>query len=433
MATRKIVTQSITEAFAGGGTPVVDREKSIVRGMKIASWKSKNGRDYTAALKGRASIYENAPVSLNHPKDGEIPSAESRIGKYINATERADGIYADLQYNPKHTHAEQILWAIEHQPDTLANSHRVEAKGRKTNGELKVEQITRVRGVEIVTEGGMNETLFEAEDAVASVEDAPASSEPTQDSPEMSACIVRVTGTGKSEAEARTICGASIEGEDKPEPAAPAAKAEESAGVKATLSEAEIGDKVTCRDYGDRMIVGEVMAKKMALLVRVGDSLKTVFEDEAGLVVQQSAAAATAASESIMGKTLAELTPSEILAARPDLKPVVLKEHADASTTQAEAAETKAKLERLAVLEAKEARAAKLESRKTLCAGLPAGAATDTFIESLVDVTDEVAAKLVEERKAFATELPAKPRTKAPAANGAGELNEATFIESIKS
>lgn len=432
MATRKIVTQSITEAFAGGGTPVVDREKSIVRGMKIASWKSKNGRDYTAALKGRASIYENAPVSLNHPKDGEIPSAESRIGKYINAIEKADGIYADLQYNPKHTHAEQILWAIEHQPDTLANSHRVEAKGRKTNGELKVEQITRVRGVEIVTEGGMNETLFEAEDAVASVEDAPAASEPTQDSPEMSACIVRVTGTGKSEAEARTICGASIDSEDAPEPAAPA-KAEESAGVKATLSEAEIGDKVTCRDYGDRLIVGEVMAKKMALLVRVGDSLKTVFEDEAGLVVQQSAPAATAASESIMaGKTLAELTPSEILAARPDLKPIVLKEHADASTTQAEAAATKAQLERLAVLEAKEARATKLDARKTLCAGLPAGAATDTFIESLVDVSDEIAAKLVEERKAFATELPAKPRTKAPAATGAGELTEATFIESIK-
>jgi plasmid stability protein len=381
MATRKIVTQSITEAFAGGGTPVVDREKSIVRGMKIASWKSKNGRDYTAALKGRASIYENAPVSLNHPKDGEIPSAESRIGKYINATEKADGIYADLQYNPKHTHAEQILWAIEHQPDTLANSHRVEAKGRKTNGELKVEQITRVRGVEIVTEGGMNETLFEAEDAVASVEDAPASSEPTQDSPEMSACIVRVTGTGKSEAEARTICGASIEGEDKPEPAAPAA------------TESQDGEDL----------------------------------------VKKTTPAADAAMESIMGKTLAELTPSEILAARPDLKPVVLKEHADASTTQAEAAATKAKLERLAVLEAKEARAAKLESRKTLCAGLPAGAATDTFIESLVDVTDEVAAKLVEERKAFATELPAKPRTKAPVANGAGELNEATFIESIKS
>jgi len=379
MGTRKIVTQSITEAFAGGGTPVVDREKSIVRGMKIASWKSKNGRDYTAALKGRASIYENAPVSLNHPKDGEIPSAESRIGKYINATEKADGIYADLQYNPKHTHAEQILWAIEHQPDTLANSHRVEAKGRKTNGELKVEQITRVRGVEIVTEGGMNETLFEAEDAVASVADAPAPAEATADSPEMSACIVRVTGTGKSEAEARTICGASIDGEDSPAPAA----------------ETESED-------------GEDPAKKIT-------------------------PAATAAMESIMGKTLAELTPSEILAARPDLKPVVLKEHADASTTQAEAAETKAKLERLAVLEAKEARAAKLESRKTLCAGLPAGTATETFIESLVDVTDEVAAKLVEERKAFATELPTKPRTKAPAANGAGELNEATFIESIKS
>ncbi len=419
----------VTEKFESGGKPTVDRENSIIRGAKIASWMSENGRDYGKALKGHAKLYEGAPVSLNHPQPGAVPTVESRFGIYRNVSEAADGIYGDLHYNPKHPNAEQIIWAVENQPSTIANSHRVDASTRKrSDGMLEVLEILKVRGVELVTEGGMNRTLFEATvdadsadpenkkqvDAATGVPAEPDPAEPKveADTPMMTACIARVMATGKDQEASRAICSAAIatdepkaesedeepEGEKPPEEAPAEDEAEDEAEgdkkskpVAESLAEANVGDQVIIDDCGTK-IVGEVLKKAPALLVRVGNYLRTVWDDGA-IVAAASVAATPPQTESrIMGnKTLAELSESDLRAARPDVF----------AKRDAEAKELKEFRDAKAKADAEAAGKAKLDARRKLCedAKLPKAAITDAFVESLVAVSDDTAKALIEERR----------------------------------
>lgn len=237
MAGRKHSGGTLIETFAGVGSPKIDRSANVIREMKIASWVSKNGRDYTKALKGNAGLYEGAFVSLNHPAGNNVPSVESRFGQYKNVTEKADGIYGDLHFNPKHSSAESILWFAENMPGAIANSHRVEAKAQKNkSGVLDVQQITKVRGVEIVTEGGMNDTLFE--DYTPSADGAADPAAPTD--PAMTACIARVMSTGKNRSEAEAICSATPDEAPVSPDTAMATESQETEMNLASMSLAEI-------------------------------------------------------------------------------------------------------------------------------------------------------------------------------------------------
>ena len=47
----------------------VDRERGIIRGVKILGTRSQNGRTYLAEAIGQAvPLYEGAKVNVNHPK-----------------------------------------------------------------------------------------------------------------------------------------------------------------------------------------------------------------------------------------------------------------------------------------------------------------------------------------------------------------------------
>lgn len=376
---------TLTEKFEGGGKPTIDRTANVVRGMKIAAWKSVNGRDYTEALKGNAKLYEGAPVSLNHPPQGGVPTVESRFGVYRNISEQADGIYGDLHYNPKHTAAEQVLWAVEHQPETMANSHRVEAATRKgKSGLLEVQKILKVRGVEIVSEGGMNRTLFEAmspptpEQATGGApasddetgtpsEDPAAKPKDDADSPAMTACIARVMAVGKDADAARAICSAAMASEKKP-------------------------------DDGEKP-EGEANT----------DEPKT---------------------EALMGnKTLAELSESDLRAARPDVF----------AKADADAAELKMLREAKQKADADAARAAVLAGRRKLCedAKLPKTAITDVFVEALAAVSDDAAKKLIEERRAAIPGPGASSASRAtvagaPKSEGGEKLTGKMLVEALR-
>lgn len=438
----------VTEKFEGGGTPTVDREKAIIKGAKIASWISENGRDYAKALKGNAKLYEGAPVSLNHPQPGSVPTVESRFGVYRNVSESADGIYGDLHYNPKHPHAEQILWAVENQPSTIANSHRVDASTRKrADGMLEVLEVLKVRGVELVSEGGMNRTLFEATvdadpadpekkkqvdaDTGVPAEPDPAEPKAEADTPMMTACIARVMATGKDQDAARAICAAAIatdepkaeaddeEPETAPAPSDDATEPEPDDDDKAkpvaeSLAEANVGDQVIIDDCGAK-IVAEVLKKAPALLVRVGNYLRTVWDDGTIVATTASAPPPQSTESRVMGnKTLAELSESDLRAARPDIF----------AKRDAEAKELKEFRDAKAKADAEAATKAKLDARRKLCedAKLPKAAITDAFIESLVAVSDDTAKALIEERRKAVPGPAAKStsRTTPEASNGNG-------------
>ena len=408
MAGRKHSGGTLIETFAGVGSPKIDRSANVIREMKIASWVSKNGRDYTKALKGNAGLYEGAFVSLNHPAGNNVPSVESRFGQYKNVTEKADGIYGDLHFNPKHSSAESIVWFAENMPGAIANSHRVEAKAQKNkSGVLDVQQITKVRGVEIVTEGGMNDTLFEDYAPAADGE------KPAAPDPKMTACIARVMGTGKSRTEAEGICSATPDESPNSPP--------ESAATE-SLEEAAIGDKVLVNDYGGRQVVGTVLKKAPALLVQVGDCLKTVWEDGA---IVATGIPSTTATEALMGN-LANMSLEEIRAARPDLADALLKEARENDASESELKALREENQKFKLAEEKrsheEKQAARVTALREQCkaAKVPEALISDLFIESLVGMTDEKKiADLIAERRETAT----GPKPKSNAGDPSARIN----------
>ncbi len=146
----------------------VDRPAGILRGVKILGLESRNGRTYLPeALAQAAALYEGAKVNVNHPKGG--PHAprdyQDRIGVIRNVAARADGLFADFHYNPKHALAEQLLWDAEHAPENVGFSHHVEARTARAGDRVTVEAILRVQSVDLVADPATTRGLFEAEAA----------------------------------------------------------------------------------------------------------------------------------------------------------------------------------------------------------------------------------------------------------------------------
>lgn len=145
----------------------VDRENNVIRGVKLTGLVSKNGRRYTeAAARGAAKLYEGSSIYLNHAKEkGNVPRRyEDRISTIgEGVTFKKDGLYGDLNYNPKHPNIEQFLYDAEHQTKGIGLSHNVEARVNKVKGEMVVEEIARVHSVDVVCDPATTKSLWESE------------------------------------------------------------------------------------------------------------------------------------------------------------------------------------------------------------------------------------------------------------------------------
>lgn len=251
----------------------------------------------------------------------------------------------------------------------------------------------------------------------------------------MTACIARVMATGKDQDAARAICAAAIatdepkaeaDDEEPEDPEAAPAPSDDATEPEAdddedkakpvaeSLSEANVGDQVIVDDCGAK-VVGEVLKKAPALLVRVGNYLRTVWDDGTIVATTATAPSPQSTESRIMGnKTLAELSESDLRAARPDLF----------AKRDAEAKELKEFRDAKAKADAEAAAKAKVDARRKLCedAKLPKAAITDAFIESLVAVSDDTAKALIEERRKAVPGPAAKStsRTTPEATNGNG-------------
>ena len=73
----KVVTENLTNSFEGSGA-VVDAENSVIRGVKLIGFESKNGRSYPAkTLRAAVQHYEGVSVNVDHPRK---PSDSLRPG-----------------------------------------------------------------------------------------------------------------------------------------------------------------------------------------------------------------------------------------------------------------------------------------------------------------------------------------------------------------
>jgi len=141
-------------------------EGGIVRGVKILGFDSSNKRRYPKAVVVKAlPKYEGARVNIDHPsKDGESRSYASRFGS-LSAVRMADnGMYGDLNYNPKHPLAPQFEYDVEHSPSSVGLSHVVFAEYNVgKDGILNVTEINRVASVDLVADPATTSSLFESE------------------------------------------------------------------------------------------------------------------------------------------------------------------------------------------------------------------------------------------------------------------------------
>ncbi len=144
----------------------VDRAAGIIRGVKILGLESQNGRSYLpAALTSAMPLYEGAKVNVNHPRSpvGAPRDYQDRIGTIRNVTvNAAEGLFADLHFNPQHALAGQLAWDAEHAPENVGFSHNVLAKVGRRGDRTVVEGITKVQSVDLVADPATTRGLFEA-------------------------------------------------------------------------------------------------------------------------------------------------------------------------------------------------------------------------------------------------------------------------------
>jgi len=169
MATAKTINREsdeVCESLANSGA-IVDRDASLIRGVKILGFTSKNKRTYPPEIV-RQSVeqYEGKRVNLDHPDANQLGKPRSVRDRFGTLTGvrfvEGKGLFADLKFNPKHAAADQITWAAENDAGSIGFSHNATVKTRQGNdGNVVVEGILSVRHVDIVADPATTDGVFE--------------------------------------------------------------------------------------------------------------------------------------------------------------------------------------------------------------------------------------------------------------------------------
>lgn len=152
----------------------VDRAAGLIEGVRILGQSSRNGRTYSPrAMAEAASLYEGAPVNVDHPatERKDRPLAEA-FGWIRNVRQEADGVYGDLHYLRSHPQAELVAEAAERNPNRIGLSHHAEGTVRMDGSRVIVETVERVHSVDLVQTPATNAGLFESEGKPMTIREA---------------------------------------------------------------------------------------------------------------------------------------------------------------------------------------------------------------------------------------------------------------------
>ena len=157
------VFSEVTEAM-------IDREKGIIRGVKLLGLRSKNKRNYDTpgVRKNAGKVLEGARIYIDHPPTATTPrSYRDKIAVVEGDVEyrAGSGHFGTIRFNPKHPVAEQFVWDVMHAPKSFGMSINASVKMGSTDssGDIAVESIDTVRSIDIVTTPATTEGLFESE------------------------------------------------------------------------------------------------------------------------------------------------------------------------------------------------------------------------------------------------------------------------------
>ncbi len=164
------------DAFEAITEERIDREKGIIRGVKLLGLRSKNKRSYdTRGVQESAiKLLPNSAIYIDHPK--EASSSRSYRDKFGVVGKKVEyrpgeGFFGDIHFNPKNQVAEQFIWDVLYAPNTFGmsinSSVRYANDGRPDKtGDKVVESIDMLRSVDVVTRPGTADGIFESEEDI---------------------------------------------------------------------------------------------------------------------------------------------------------------------------------------------------------------------------------------------------------------------------
>lgn len=145
----------------------VDREAGIIHGVRVLGLTSLNHRRYLPeAARNAKPLYEGSRVNADHPENPNgNRSIDDRIGWLKSITEDADGgLSADLHLLKSDPRSSKIMEAAERNPELFGLSHNAEGRTRREGDTVIVEEILRVRSVDVVSDPATTRSLFESMD-----------------------------------------------------------------------------------------------------------------------------------------------------------------------------------------------------------------------------------------------------------------------------
>ena len=163
---------TIAESADVAGDRVVRGDDGSIKitGVKLVGLQSRNGRRYTErALRGAAGLYEGVHVFVNHHVGPR--GYEERLGGISNVHYvEGQGLFGDLDVNPKHPMAEAVAHDALNGTRGVGLSHSILCESRRSGGETVIERIEKVQSVDLVTGPATTDSLFEQLDNVAAHE-----------------------------------------------------------------------------------------------------------------------------------------------------------------------------------------------------------------------------------------------------------------------
>lgn len=160
----KTTVSDVTESAHGNSALTVDRERGVIKGVRVLNLQSRNGYEYTKeAVKDALPKYQNLVVNIDHTaKPGMDRSSRDRFGRLVNAQLVQDGITADLEYLKSHPMAETIAEAAERMPEVFGLSHVAKVKWR-TPAKTVAESLLAIRSADIVANPATTSSLQESQ------------------------------------------------------------------------------------------------------------------------------------------------------------------------------------------------------------------------------------------------------------------------------
>lgn len=149
------------------GTSPVDRDAGVIRDVKVLGFTSQNNRRYTpTCLEKAVKLYEGARVNVDHgPKGLNAPERGVNDRGGVIRGVRFDpqtGLRGDYHYLKSNPISERVCEDAERGLGAFGFSHNALGKTSIQNGETIVEQITKVRSVDLVSDPATNASLFES-------------------------------------------------------------------------------------------------------------------------------------------------------------------------------------------------------------------------------------------------------------------------------